>query len=399
MSGKRKPDIASKMEPFRKKKNTRFKYLAIILGILIGSISLELILFIIPPKHQMDNPWYIEAGGGFSPATDLPFERPPYLKWKGISRGSTALSNKGDDPYARLITFQTDMEGFRNNLDIHTADLIVIGDSYTEAGNLPEKETFVSLLGRRLDIQTRNLARAGYTASTELIVLTKYGLKCQPSTVIWQLAESNDLFGEILYQSWILAGRPPYFNFEKKERITRLNAWKCRSPIYRIISHFRKTGLKEWPFSGMFLDSRNNEHEIRFHEFPGKDHVAYRHPGWPTLAKALATGRALCKRNGIELIVLLIPMKYRVMKDYVHLTDAGVEIVRDSHEFPLEHTMSGQLEVLCKNLGIPFIDATIPLQRATAAGKIVYLPFDDHLSKEGHKIIADLIVQTLNEMS
>ncbi len=139
-----------------KKKLITFKIIAIILGIIAGLFIIELVLFIIPPKHQMDNPWYYMSGGGLSSSTDLPFERPPNLFWEGTSRGDMAFINEDDDPYAQYVTFRTDSEGFRNSSEIPTADLIAIGDSYTEAGNIPEDETYVSLLSQKLNISDFN---------------------------------------------------------------------------------------------------------------------------------------------------------------------------------------------------------------------------------------------------
>src|SRR6185369_5953031 len=134
---------------------------------------------------------------------DLPFERPAHLHWEGLSRGDLAILNQDDDPYATRVTFVTDHEGFRNGRDQDRANLVFLGDSLTEAGNLPEDDTFVRRTATAMNTTARNLGRAGYTAPTELIVLRKYGLTCRPRAVVWQIAESNDLVEAVMFQNWL----------------------------------------------------------------------------------------------------------------------------------------------------------------------------------------------------
>ena len=100
----------------------------------------------------MDNHFYILAGGGARADHDLPFVRPAHLHWTGTSRGDLARMANEADPDARVVTFQTDALGFRNSVEAERADLVFIGDSFTEAGYLPESETFVSLVGHKVGL-------------------------------------------------------------------------------------------------------------------------------------------------------------------------------------------------------------------------------------------------------
>ena len=60
--------------------------------------------------------------------------------------------------------------------------------------------------------------------------------------------------------------------------------------------------------------------------------------------------------------------------------------------------MAAHLRALCDELKVTFIDTTPRLKEQTAAGEVVYLPFDTHLSPRGHEIVADLIAKDLNLM-
>ncbi|MFO1514222.1 MAG: hypothetical protein U1F83_15135 [Verrucomicrobiota bacterium] len=227
-----------------------FRMAAVLMALFVAVAVAEVVAYVLPVRHQMDNPWYLAAGGGTSDGVELPFERPPHLKWEGLSRGDLALLNGDPDPYARPVTFETDMDGFRNSRDIGQADLITIGDSFTEAGNVMESESFSTLAGRRMGLSSRNLGRAGYTAATELIVLNKYGLKCRPKVVVWQIAEANDLAEMVIYEKWVSFGRPRYF--DAKPDTARREAWQRRSPTFRLFAALRDNTRSPWPWLELF---------------------------------------------------------------------------------------------------------------------------------------------------
>ncbi|MCH7688937.1 MAG: hypothetical protein IH899_20055, partial [Planctomycetes bacterium] len=303
-----------------------FRVLAIWLGVLVAIILSESIALFLPLTYITDNPWYGAAEGSDRMAKDsdqLMFERPPHLKWHGLSRGDFAFPVDGEDPYARMVTFETDFEGFRNSVDISQADVIFLGDSFTEAGNVPEKETFVERTVRKLNVSGRNLGRASHGPSAELIILEKYGLKCQPRFVVWQICESNDLEDEVNFRKWIDLGRPALPALYK---LTRFAAWKRRSPTYHLFKRLRK--LEPWPYRGTFRDARGSVHPMLFIWSPPDESIRPAgHPGWPLMAETLGKGAALLSKHDIELLVLLIPKKIRVMGPYVEFSQLSRQLL------------------------------------------------------------------------
>ncbi|PWU18893.1 MAG: hypothetical protein C5B50_07705 [Verrucomicrobia bacterium] len=377
------------------------KISAVWLGLLAAILITELLAWSWPARHQMDNPWYIDAGGGTTDSIELPFERPPHLKWRGLSRGDLAFMNHDDDPYARTITFETDFEGFHNAKDIRQADLVMIGDSYTEAGNIPEDENFTSLASRKLGLSARNLGRAGYTTPTELIVLKKYGLPCRPKFIVWQIAESNDLAECIAYENWIAKGRGPYFQTIFRNSSAGIPSaserWQRRSPTYNLFTALRHHDLNPWPFTGTFTDRQQNEIPIRFALEFGLQQPARGHRGWPTFSTALAEGAEICRTNNIHLLVVLIPMKYRALGPYTHFPPGVRERAEAFPGASQEDSLGPLLQLFCDAHKIPFADATPILREKAKAGDLVYLPFDTHLSPAGHQAVAELITDKLKQ--
>lgn len=381
----------------KSRRTVGFPLAAIWFGGLVGWLLVEAIARFLPVRNQMDNPWYFAAGGGVSESEELPFERPAHLHWQGLSRGDLALAANTQDPDARMITFETDHEGFRNSTDIRQADVVVLGDSFAEAGNVPEAEAFSTLIGRKLNLKSRNLARAGYSPPVELVVLKRFGVNCRPKIVVWQIAESNDLDDAGRYQGWVDAGRPRYFDAGADRQWQRSKAWEQRSPTYWLFKRLRRPVASGWPYDGRFRDSAGVEHTMRFLSLPRLNFPAARHPGWPVLARALEEGAALCRSNQIRLVIVFIPDKYHVLGPYTRMLDPGLATPpREAFE-QRSDSFAGLVGQLCANAKIPFVNATSELTERTKAGEIVYLPYDTHLSPRGHQIVADLVVEQLEQ--
>ena len=375
-----------------RRKQVCLKITAIWSGLIVGLIMGETIAWFMPGKYQMDNPWYILAGGGVKISDALMWERPSHLEWKGFSRGD--LAAKDVDPYGSYIEFKTDFEGFRNSQDIHKAEMIFIGDSYTEAGNLPEEQTFPRLVSRLLNLTTRNLGRAGYSPSSELIVLKKYGLKCKPRIVIWQIAESNELEEEIIFRQWQLQGCPPLLDpkYEVLGKASRIQVWQRYSPSYILFNLLRTPTA--WPLEGIFIDQNRQEHPMRFLGLPSRKQLPQGHPGWPLLSESIRQGQAIASAAQIRLVVLLIPMKARIMGHVMRKWIRGQ--FEPAEDIRRDQSLAHYLASLCHRLGITFIDTSLVLRASAREGEMVYLPFDTHLSFQGHVIIANMIVDALN---
>ena len=382
--------LVVRASPNRLRRAIGFRLTAVWLAFLFVLAIGELVAFILPAKHQMDNPWYLAAGGGTSESVDLPFERPPHLKWEGMSRGDLALLNGDADPYARTVTFETDMDGFRNSRDLSQADLVVIGDSFTEAGNVMEAESFSALAGKQSGMSVRNLGRAGYTAATELIVLKKYGLKCRPKVVVWQIAESNDLAEMQVYANWVAAGRPRYFDV--KPRNVRFKAWQSRSPSFKLFDLLRENTSRPWPLGGTFKGEDGIDFPVRFLSMPSLEPPVRGHPAWPAFAETLLEAAAVCRAQNIRLLVLFIPTKSRVMAPHSKLTP----LAQAAFDRVEGDSLGTVLKQYCASHDIQFIDPTERLLEEAKAGRLVYLPYDTHLSPKGHQVIADLISSNLS---
>ena len=387
------------LSPAKRRRSVGLKIAALGLGLAAILLPWEVAAKLLPPSK---NPFYTFNEGGTAGVEGnldsvLMYQRPPHLKWEGWSQGD--VPEWLPDPFARKVSFQTDHEGFRNSRDLEKADLVFIGDSFTEAGNVAEEETFVQRAGLRLGKTTRNLGLFACGPLTQLEILKQYGLKCQPKAVVWQFCEGNDLADSMQYLSWRRYGghrgvpRGP----------VRHSAWEQRSPSYNLF--LRQVRRPRWWLGGTFEAADGTAQAVRFGYWPSPDRYPLGHPqapwsprphpGWGLLVGALKDGHATLKERNIPLLVTVCAMKISVLGARVDFDDWSRERMKPDWQMPGELTMMAQVAKVCAEAGIPFVDPTEQLRTRASNGELVYLPFDTHLSPLGHEVVGEAIADGL----
>ena len=367
--------------PRHRAKSIAFRVLAIWLALLFAVGLCEGLCGYLSGSGVSRNPWYLVNHEGTTSSELLPYERPAGLYWEGKSYGDTMLLGESD-PEQRQLTFVTDYQGFRNSDDLKSAELIFIGDSYTEAGNVAEDETFVQQTAKSLGMTARNLGRAGYSAPEELVVLQQYGLACQPTVVVWQISESNDLLEA--FQPTSLAGRPMPSRFEDN--------WRAHSPSYRL---FRSIRSVDWPLQGEFESNPSGIRGVRFQFMPGPEQYPRNHPGWRKLAQSIEAGARQLKENGVRLFVLVIPMKFQVLRHHVNFDPGIAHMIEAMPPTDESERLASWLRRECDNWNATLIDPADDLRQAAASGQLGYLQYDTHLSPIGHRVVSETISSAL----
>ncbi len=374
------------LAPSARRRVVGFRIAAVWLGAAFSITAIELACFAWPPGHPEKNPWFVSA----KPADDrLPFRRPPGIHWSGRVPGQMTY---GADATAEPIDFHTDANGFRNSETPRQANYVFIGDSFTEGCGVNAEDSFVDIVGRELKSSVANLGRSAYSPGPELSVLRNYGLPLKPHTIIWQLCEGNDLEDGATWLYWTKNGRPPFYAEGEMHRLTRSAAWKLRSPTWRLYA-----SLREWPWEGPFPDRSGKSIPVRFFRplYPAY-HCPQSHPGWDVTVESLTQGHELLQERSIRLIVVLIPVKLNVLIPFVELGHEARTELLGQWRAPPDATWSNYLSDFCSSRKIEFLDLTQPLIDAGKRGVLTYLPYDSHLSPEGHSIVAHEIASHLH---
>jgi hypothetical protein len=309
------------------------------------------------------------------PDEDLGFVRKPGIDWSGrIVAGG------------RYVHYRTDENGFRNPPGIHNADIVFIGDSFTEAGPLAEEDTFVRRVGATSGLQTVNLGRSCYGPQQELTVLEKFGLSYRPRAVVWVLFEGNDLFDAHRFAEW---KRDP------TKTQTLAARYADNSPIVKLVKLTARKSV-DTPRRLLLPDERTQAVYLDYRYVP--DEPARDPLGFSETQKALQTGAELCRSRGIKLLIMLVPIKARVLAPWIVFDGEGdrdqfLPDGNDQDPRDFAHAVSDT----GRQLGVPVID-TFPLlrRRAAADDRFVYATYaDSHLEVDGHGVLADAVLNWL----
>jgi hypothetical protein len=132
------------------------------------------------------------------------YERDKYIGWKGIS-DKEEYYKKG-----RVAQdFKINSHGFRDKERTYEKKegvfrILVLGDSYTQALQVPLEKTFPYILEEKLNseggkrFEVLNLGISGFGTDQEYLTLKYYGLKYHPDFVISQFFIGNDVINNSL---------------------------------------------------------------------------------------------------------------------------------------------------------------------------------------------------------
>jgi hypothetical protein len=312
-----------------------------------------------------------------APDAELGFVRKPGVAWRG------RLAE--DD---RSVEYRTDGHGFRNPPGKTAADVVFIGDSFTEAAQVAEGETFVERAAQAAGLTAANLGRGAYGPQQELIVLKRYGLAYQPRAVAWQIFEGNDVNDADNFARWQRQPPPP---------VSLARRYAENSLLQLLLAGTRAAEQRATPVTMRLSGGEERRIALRYRYEPGQP-AAY--PlGFDEMTRAVAEGYRLCRSQGVQMAVVFVPIMARVMEPWLKFES------REAHERWLAGGRTAQasdtahrLAAFCAENGVPFLDTFPALRRrAEIDNRDVYIPVDEHLDRAGHEAVAQTVAAWLNE--
>lgn len=309
---------------------------------------------------------------------ELGFVRKPFVSWKGYVPDVN-----------RIVEYRTDENGFRNPPGLHQADIVFLGDSYTEAASVAEEDTFVKRVAHETGLRVVNLGRGAYGPQQELIVLKRFGLAYKPRIVVWQLFEGNDLSDAEIFAEWLKDPQPPATSL--KERYfnnSLLMSWLINTRAKR----------RGGPMVTIrFPNGTSSRAALRYRYEPGQP--ASNPSGMAETLSAIEAGYRLCQSQGIQLVVIMVPTMVRVMAPYITF-----DRMEDQRQYlstasaVARENFGGKVGELCARIGCSFVDSFQAMRQAVSTdNRNPYIPNDEHLDVKGHEIMTRTIVDWSHE--
>jgi hypothetical protein len=332
-------------------------------------------------------PW-LEPGNRYDP--ELLWMRNAGLHVSGYRyRSNVAMTTEPRDAAASRGGHDLvyDREGFRNERDLDTADVAIVGDSFVEGTETPHALTFPALLADSTGQVVANLGTGGYGPQQDLAVLRRYAVPLKPRVVLWAFYEGNDLNDVPRYdhlRAELAAGlrtRPTVI-----ERSLTTNALGA---LYRLAAKPVESGRY-----GVYRTGPHAGERVYFVD--ACDRLGPRDLGSVRVVeRCWSEAAAIARREGFRFAVLFVPSKHRVMRDEVDYPEASVCRDWEGNDLPVR--LSASLARVAPEA--TFIDLTPVLSAPLARGEITYLADDTHWNARGHAVVARTIAAFLRATS
>jgi hypothetical protein len=307
----------------------------------------------------------------------------------------------------------------------HTIRIAVLGDSFTEAKQVPIEQNFCSVIGRELPkcpaiqgkrVEVMNFGVQGYGTAQELITLRDRVWQYSPDMVVLAFYTSND----------VLDNSPTLGRTRERPFFVRRNGqWEVDNS-FREIRHYRKWVARQSSL-GTWISDRlrvvqlieqvrravtTRAFQPAIHRSPGWSLIAkenghmYRPPFTPEIGTAWdvtedlldTMSREVKARHALFLVVTL-SNSIQVYPDAA---------VRDkfarNHEFSDLFYADNRVESFGRSHGINVLSLAEPFQRYADAHRVYFHGFENtqlgygHWNSEGHRLAGEMIEARICEM-
>jgi len=276
--------------------------------------------------------------------------------------------------------------------------ILLLGDSFMEALQVPFEASLPSLLERRLEQETGkrveviNAGVSGWGTDDELRYLTMYGLKYQPDLVVVAMTLHNDI-SDNLRKDWhttqggalVDQTRVPMSFMQYK--VVGLKAFiSTRFQTYQLWRRVRHGGAIRQ--AGRLL----NSHVVQLFSEPTPDRIASAFAFTGLLMERM---KAVTNVQGGRIALVLLPLR-------VQLSDSSFAAFVQAAGSTADQMPTGKpqrvVTEMAGRLRIPVIDL-LPDFRAWTADSTgpLYLEWDGHWNEAGHKLAAGAVAKGLIE--
>src|SRR5262245_50338318 len=116
------------------------------------------------------------------------------LGWRATENYRSEGPRLRSDRTSHIVKFSQDGNGFRmfGDLSTHKPRIFVVGDSYTQAVNASDDETYFAVMKRHVDAEVFAYGAGGFGSLQEYMIFDKYVDLIRPDLILWQFT-GNDI--------------------------------------------------------------------------------------------------------------------------------------------------------------------------------------------------------------
>lgn len=283
------------------------------------------------------------------------------------------------------FSYRLDQYGFRNPMPWpDSADIVVLGDSWTFGYGVEDDEGWVARLADRLPRRSViNLGLIGSGPEQYVRVFETFGAALEPKLVIFGVFPGNDVRDTRTFRQWLHAGRPGNYDewrFFGGHPPGLRRTLQQRSYLLVLWNEI----VKDWnlPFAGSTIEFPDGG-RLRLAPSAIARNAALAVPenrDFQGAIGAILQGQELARAGSADFVVLLYPTK-----EEVYLPVMG-ESSPDA---------VGPFVTALEQRGVPFIDLRPAMRERARAGDRLYFEIDGHANEAGYRLIADTVMAWL----
>ena len=299
-------------------------------------------------------------------------------------------------------------------------DVITLGDSFTWCLAVSEKDTWTTKLSEYNGLSTYNLSRPGIGMYEYIQQLIEYGLDKNPSYVIMNIYEGNDLRDAISYcnyknNSQINQDNMESLNVGFKKRgyqLLKNSYFGSTSYAFNLFLSIMHYTIK--PNDKLLKDANTNynfryklifdQDTLNFNRYNvDTDEIEYaykiknKEADLSVFDEGLKNFTSLAKKYDFTPIISYIPSAHTSYSKYTYFDESNVKEELRSYSNALRKYFEKNKNIFKYH----FIDCTLPFQKASQKYQkedLLYFPLNLHLTKLGHIITAKTIKSNLEKI-
>lgn len=389
--------------------NKKLKNWLINIGLVIISIIVFLVLF----------EFYLSI---FHPQSDSFWRYDKYVGTAFIpNKEGRYVSYEGNSTYIKINShgWRDKERSYEKGPD--TSRIIVLGDSFTAALEVPIEQSFSYLLEDRLnnnlEYQNRtevlNLGVNGIGTAREYLILKHYGLKYKPDLVVLAFFPGND----VVDNYFMVGGYGPTFILDDKGKLAEVQGEiPNENPIRIFIKNY-------FPNSYFFLKQRLNRYnklndllsvigfankrittergekvsmELFPYEMYSKNYSIEWQEAWNLTKALILETKKTSEENGAKFLLVILTWREQVHPNYWEETlDTYPELRYKDLDLEKPTTI---VKDFCSENNITCLEL-LPYFReyANKTGNRLHYHYDGHWNSNGHELAAELIYNKIIE--
>lgn len=331
-----------------------------------------------------------------------PFDGPPPHDIIDFGSAAPADAEIDRSTVPRLVV-PADRDGLPNRADHASADLVLVGDSFTVFAAQQQPPGLQVGLEHELGVRCRNLAVSGIGPDHELFLLRQRGLPALPKLVVWFFFAGNDVPDAFWVRYHHGLGIKTLGELFANNRAPRLilpsliASWFTAGPP-RTATPLPPFELAAAPATKLWF----HPNTLRLMGMPPA--MLLQNPGWSGVTEVLQKAKDEVAAAGAQLLLVYLPSKEEVYLPYVRpaaerlhaaastSTLVGLPMAETPPQFLADllqhrHAQEAALQALAATLGVPFWSATGPLDAAAQRGELVYYATDTHWRAEAQQAV------------